>query len=94
MDNTLFGLPVIGFAAAVLFFLDHAFFAMSMAIKTYFQKIADPADISPTAGTRSRVDLGLSRWKERHQTSRVTSVKKGPSHFVRSQCVRMHPTAN
>lgn len=50
MDNTLFGLPMIGLAAAVLFFLDHAFFAMSMAIKTYFQKIADPADIAPTAG--------------------------------------------
>lgn len=46
----LFGLPLIGFAAAALFFLDHALFAMALAIKTYFQKIADPADISPTAG--------------------------------------------
>ncbi len=43
-------LPMIGFAAAVLFLLDHAFFAMAIAIKTYFQKIADPADIAPTAG--------------------------------------------
>ncbi len=48
--NTLFGLPMIGFAASVLFFMDHAFFAMAIAIKTYFQKIADPADIAPTAG--------------------------------------------
>jgi len=36
--------------AAVLYVVDHAFFAMAIAIKTYFQKIADPADIAPTAG--------------------------------------------
>ncbi len=48
--ETLLGLPIIGFAAASLFFLDHALFAMALAIKTYFQKIADPADIAPTAG--------------------------------------------
>jgi hypothetical protein len=48
--KVLFGLPLIGFAAASLFFLDHALFAMALAIRTYFQKIADPADIAPTAG--------------------------------------------
>ena len=37
-------------AAAGLYILDHAFFAMAIAIKTYFQKIADPADIAGTAG--------------------------------------------
>ncbi len=36
--------------AAVLYVADHAFFAMAIAIKTYFQKIADPKDIAPTAG--------------------------------------------
>lgn len=36
--------------AAVLYVIDHAFFAMAIAIKTYFQKIADPTDIAPTAG--------------------------------------------
>ena len=36
--------------AAGLYFADHAFFALSIAMKTYFQKIADPADIAPTAG--------------------------------------------
>lgn len=36
--------------AAALYVVDHAFFAMAIAIKTYFQKIADPADIAPTAG--------------------------------------------
>jgi predicted MFS family arabinose efflux permease len=36
--------------AAALYVIDHAFFALSIAMKTYFQKIADPADIAPTAG--------------------------------------------
>lgn len=36
--------------AAGLYLVDHAFFALAIAIKTYFQKIADPADIAPTAG--------------------------------------------
>ncbi|MGB0921682.1 MAG: MFS transporter [Alphaproteobacteria bacterium] len=36
--------------AAGLYVLDHVFFALAIAIKTYFQKIADPADIAPTAG--------------------------------------------
>lgn len=35
--------------AATLYVLDHMFFAMAFALKTYFQKIADPADIAPTA---------------------------------------------
>ncbi|MBO6836737.1 MAG: MFS transporter [Alphaproteobacteria bacterium] len=36
--------------AAFLYIVDHLFFAFSMAIKTYFQKIADPKDIASTAG--------------------------------------------
>ncbi|MEC8581429.1 MAG: MFS transporter [Pseudomonadota bacterium] len=35
--------------AAVLYVLDHLFFALALALKTYFQKIADPGDIAPTA---------------------------------------------
>ncbi|MDW2145872.1 MFS transporter [Vibrio sp. 378] len=36
--------------AAALYVVDHLFFALALAIKTYFQKIADPADMAPTAG--------------------------------------------
>jgi hypothetical protein len=36
--------------AGTLYVADHIFFAMAIAMKTYFQKIADPADIAPTAG--------------------------------------------
>lgn len=35
--------------AAVLYVVDHILFALALALKTYFQKIADPADIAPTA---------------------------------------------
>ncbi len=36
--------------AATLYVVDHLFFALAIAISTYFQKIADPADIASTAG--------------------------------------------
>ena len=36
--------------ALVLYILDNVFFSISFAINTYFQKIADPADIASTAG--------------------------------------------
>ncbi|GGE60431.1 MFS transporter [Actibacterium pelagium] len=35
--------------AATLYVLDHLFFALAFALKTYFQKIADPGDFAPTA---------------------------------------------
>lgn len=35
--------------AATLYVVDHVLFALALALKTYFQKIADPADIAPTA---------------------------------------------
>jgi hypothetical protein len=35
--------------AGALYILDHLFFALAFAMKTYFQKIADPGDIAPTA---------------------------------------------
>lgn len=35
--------------AATLYVVDHLFFALAFAQKTYFQKIADPGDIAPTA---------------------------------------------
>lgn len=37
------------FVAATLYVIDHIFFGLALALKTYFQKIADPGDIAPTA---------------------------------------------
>lgn len=36
--------------AVILYIIDHMFFSMAIAIKTYFQKIADPADMASQAG--------------------------------------------
>ena len=36
--------------AAGLYIIDHMFFAMAIAMKTYFQKIADPKDMAASAG--------------------------------------------
>jgi predicted MFS family arabinose efflux permease len=38
-----------GLVAGALFVLDGVFFTLTIAQRTYFQKIADPADIAPTA---------------------------------------------
>jgi hypothetical protein len=35
--------------ASTLYVIDHILFGLAMALKTYFQKIADPGDIAPTA---------------------------------------------
>lgn len=35
--------------AATLYVIDHVLFGLALALKTYFQKIADPRDIAPTA---------------------------------------------
>ncbi len=37
------------YLAAGLYVIDHLFFAMAIAVRTYFQKIADPKDIASTA---------------------------------------------
>lgn len=36
--------------AAVLYVIDHLLFALAIAIKSYFQKIADPKDLASSAG--------------------------------------------
>ncbi len=46
---TLYAFVADPWVAAGLYVVDHLFFALAIAIKTYFQKIADPRDIAPTA---------------------------------------------
>ena len=45
-----YGLVTSATIAAALYVIDHMFFALAIAINTYFQKIADPKDIASTAG--------------------------------------------
>ncbi|MEO1329005.1 MAG: MFS transporter [Pseudomonadota bacterium] len=42
-------LALLAGAAAVLYVVDHLFFGLHFALRTYFQKIADPEDMAPTA---------------------------------------------
>ncbi|MCH7555305.1 MAG: MFS transporter [Proteobacteria bacterium] len=42
--------------AAGLYVVDHLFFALALAINSYFQKIADAADIASTAGVSFSID--------------------------------------
>jgi len=39
-----------GYFAVFLYIADHLFFSIAIALKTYFQKIADPADFASSAG--------------------------------------------
>jgi len=45
-----YGLVDNEYLAATLYVIDHLFFALAIAIKTYFQKIANPEDIASSAG--------------------------------------------
>ena len=45
-----YGLVENAWIAGGLYIADHLFFAMAMALRTYFGKIADPRDIAPTSG--------------------------------------------
>ena len=47
---TAYGLVENSHVAAGLYVIDHLFFALAIAVKTYFQKIANPEDIAATAG--------------------------------------------
>ena len=47
---TAYGLVENGHVAAVLYVIDHMFFALYIATTTYFQKIADPKDLASSAG--------------------------------------------
>ncbi|MEM7121320.1 MAG: MFS transporter [Pseudomonadota bacterium] len=47
---TAYAFVEVGWMAAGLYIIDHLFFALAIAIKSYFRKIADPAEIASTAG--------------------------------------------
>jgi hypothetical protein len=47
---TAYAFVEVAWLAAVLFVLDQLLYAMAIAIRSYFQKIADPADIASSAG--------------------------------------------
>jgi hypothetical protein len=52
----LYGLVQSQIMAVVLYILDNLFYTIAIALKTYFQKIADPKDISVTSGVASAIN--------------------------------------
>lgn len=88
--------------AAILYIIDHLFFAMAIALKTYFQKIADPKDIASSAGVSFTINhiaavvipaaFGLV-WL--YDTSLVFYTGAGFAlvSLMASQCVRIAPTS-
>jgi hypothetical protein len=88
--------------AAILYIIDHLFFAMAIALKTYFQKIADPEDIASSAGVSFTINhiaavvipaaFGLV-WL--YDTSLVFYTGAGFAlvSLMASQCVRIAPTS-
>jgi len=49
MVFTAYAFVEVAWIAAVLFVVDHIFYAMAIAIRSYFKKIAEPADMASTA---------------------------------------------
>jgi len=47
---TAYAFVDVAWLAALLYVADHVLFAMAIAIRSYFQKIADPADIAASSG--------------------------------------------
>jgi len=47
---TAYAYVEVAWAAAALYVVDHILFSLAIAIRSYFQKIADRADIASTAG--------------------------------------------
>ncbi|MBL4580389.1 MAG: MFS transporter [Gammaproteobacteria bacterium] len=86
--------------AIALYLLDHMFFAMAIAIKTYFQKIADPADIAATSSISFTINhiaavvlpalLGLV-WIINHSAVFLIGAAIACASLVLSQLIPDHP---
>lgn len=86
--------------AIALYLLDHMFFAMAIAIKTYFQKIADPADIAATSSISFTINhiaavvlpalLGLV-WMINHSAVFLIGATIACASLALSQLIPDHP---
>lgn len=89
------------YAAAALYVIDHMFFAVAIAIKTYFQKIASPEDIASTAGVSFTINhiaavvvpaaLGLV-WVISHSAVFLTGTGFALCSLLLSQNIPAHPS--
>lgn len=88
------------YAAAALYVIDHLFFALAIAIKTYFQKIAEPEDMAGSAGVAFTINhiaavvvpaaLGLV-WVISHSAVFLVGAGFALLSLVAAQLVPRHP---
>ena len=89
-----------GWIAAVLYVLDHLFFAMAIGISSYFHKIADPKDIASTAGVSFTINhiaavvipvlFGMI-WINSHAAVFVTGACMAAASLLLSRLIPQHP---
>ncbi len=88
------------YLAAGLYVIDHMFFALAIAINTYFQKIADPEDIASSAGVSFTINhiaavivpaaLGLV-WVISHSAVFLVGTAFALCSLILSQNIPMRP---
>ena len=87
--------------AAVLYVVDHLFFGFSLAISTYFQKIADKSDIASTSGVSFTINhiaaviipvlLGMV-WVVSHSAVFIVGVVFAILSLILSFSIPRHPS--
>ncbi len=97
-----YGLVQTGSGAAILYVLDHLFFALAISLKTYFQKISAPEDIASTAGVSFTINhiaavfipvvFGLL-WLHSHTIVFFAGAAMAAVSFVLATLIPRHPEA-
>ena len=88
--------------AAILYVLDHIFFGLALALKTYFQKIGDPGDMAPTAAVAFTINhiaavflpvmLGLL-WRSSPEAVFFLAAGMAATSFLLATMIPRHPQA-
>lgn len=88
--------------AATLYVLDHIFFGLALALKTYFQKIGDPGDMAPTAAVAFTINhiaavflpvmLGLL-WRSSPEAVFFLAAGMAAISFILATMIPRHPEA-
>ncbi len=87
--------------AAALYILDHVFFGLALALKTYFQKIGEPEHMAPTAAVAFTINhiaavalpvfLGLL-WLSSPQAVFIIAAALAVTSFALATLIPRHPT--
>ncbi len=88
--------------AATLYVVDHIFFGLALALKTYFQKIGDPGDMAPTAAVAFTINhiaavflpvmLGLL-WRSSPEAVFFLAAGMAATSFALATFIPRHPEA-